>query len=71
MHRLVMKNQVLCGTVNASRADFDAAIRNLGRMQDRWPDALRRIITHRHDAAAFCESAGSSEGLKHVIRFGG
>jgi glucose 1-dehydrogenase len=70
MHRLVMKNQVLCGTVNASRADFDSAIRNLGRMQERWPDALRSIITHRQEAGAFCESAGSADGLKHVIRFG-
>jgi glucose 1-dehydrogenase len=70
MHRLVMKNQVLCGTVNASRADFDAAIRNLGRMRQRWPDAVRGIITHRHALGEFCDSAGSSDGLKHVIRPG-
>jgi glucose 1-dehydrogenase len=68
MHRLVMKNQVLCGTVNASSADFESAAANLGRMLERWPEALRSLITHRRSPAGFCESAGSSEGLKHVIR---
>jgi glucose 1-dehydrogenase len=70
MHELVMKNQVLCGTVNASRADFQSAVKNLGRMQERWPDALRGLITHRHSLDEFCDSAGSSDGLKHVIRPG-
>jgi glucose 1-dehydrogenase len=67
MHELVMRNQVLCGTVNASRADFAAAIGHLGQMLERWPDALRGIITHRHGLDEFCESAGSPDGLKHVV----
>jgi glucose 1-dehydrogenase len=67
MHELVMKNQVLCGTVNASHADFRNAIEHLGRMLERWPDPLRGIITHRHDIDEFCDSAGSRDGLKHVI----
>jgi glucose 1-dehydrogenase len=71
MHRLVMKNQVLCGTVNASRGDFDAAAHNLGRMLERWPDVVRGLITHRHGLDNFCDSAGSGDGLKHVICPGG
>jgi glucose 1-dehydrogenase len=68
MHRLVLRNHVLCGTVNASTADFRRAIENLAKMHARWPDALRGIITHYHDMAEFCDSAGSNAGLKHVIR---
>jgi glucose 1-dehydrogenase len=70
MNELVLSNQVLCGTVNASRDDFESAIRDLGRMLERWPDTLRSIITHRHGLDGFCESADSSAGLKHVIQPG-
>ncbi|CAN5860269.1 glucose 1-dehydrogenase [soil metagenome] len=70
MNELVLQNQVLCGTVNASRGDFLAAIEHLGRMHQRWSGALRSIITHRHGPDDFCESAGSSDGLKHVINPG-
>lgn len=68
MHRLVLKNQVLCGTVNASRSDFESGIRTLGRMLKRWPEATRSLITHRRGLDEFCESAGAREGLKHVIQ---
>jgi glucose 1-dehydrogenase len=68
MHRLVMKNQVLCGTVNASSADFQRGIRNLARMHERWPDALPKLITHRRSRDEFCDAADSSDGLKHIIR---
>lgn len=71
MHELVMRNLVLVGTVNASRADFESAIEHLGRMLDRWPDAVRGIITHRHGPEDFCESANSSDGLKHLVLPGG
>jgi glucose 1-dehydrogenase len=67
MHELVLKNQVLCGTVNASAADFDRAIDHLGQMLERWPDATRGLITHRHGLGEFCESASSSDGLKHIV----
>jgi glucose 1-dehydrogenase len=67
MKELVLRNQVLCGTVNSSRADFQRAIDHLEQMSQRWPDTLRSLITHRHGPGEFCESAGSSDGLKHVI----
>jgi glucose 1-dehydrogenase len=71
MNELVLGNQVLCGTVNASNADFAAAVQHLGEMLERWPDAVRSIITHRHEPSEFCESAGSSDGLKHIIDYSG
>jgi glucose 1-dehydrogenase len=67
MHRLVLANHALVGTVNASRDDFMAAIEHLGAMRDRWPDALRGLITHRQGMDSFCDSAADSDGLKHVI----
>jgi glucose 1-dehydrogenase len=71
MNELVLSNQVLCGTVNASRNDFIQAIEHLGDMLERWPDALRGIITHRREPDSFCESADSGDGLKHIILPGG
>jgi hypothetical protein len=41
----VIKNQVFFGTVNADRAAFEAAIRDLGIFKQRWPQALRSLIT--------------------------
>jgi glucose 1-dehydrogenase len=67
MHELVMKSQVLCGIINSSRADFESAIEHLGQMKQQFPEALDGIITHREEPRDFCESAGSQDGLKHVI----
>ena len=52
MRDLVLKNQVMLGTVNAGKDAFDAAIRDLGQFMIRWPDAVRRLIT-RHPVADF------------------
>jgi hypothetical protein len=44
----VLKNQVIFGTVNADRAAFEAAIRDLGIFKQRWPHALGSLITGRY-----------------------
>jgi glucose 1-dehydrogenase len=67
MHQLVMRSQVLCGIINSSDADFRSAVEHLGRMKRLFPEALNGIITHRERPGDFCESAGSADGLKHVI----
>ena len=43
----VLGNKVMVGTVNASRADFEAGVRDLAMMQAQDPTWLRRFITHR------------------------
>src|SRR5438067_9998391 len=48
MRNLVLKNQVVVGTVNADRAAFEGAIRDLGIFLKRWPRALRSLITGRY-----------------------
>jgi len=70
MKHVVLNNQAVLGTVNASRGDFTAAVRDLERFHGAWPDALRGIITARHPLAEFCERASDKGGIKHVIAVG-
>lgn len=69
MRNMVLKNQVLLGTVNAGRDAFEAAIRDLGEFQKRWPDVLRRFITGRFTVEEFQRPLFSTEGIKNVIQF--
>src|SRR5947209_17383461 len=55
MRNLVLKNQVVFGTVNAGVEAFAAAIRDLGVFQSRWPGALRALITGRYPIDAYRE----------------
>ena len=43
----VLGNKVMVGTVNASRADFEAGVRDLAMMHAQDPGWLQRFITHR------------------------
>lgn len=47
MRNLVLKNQVLFGTVNAGRDAFEAALRDLDVFMQRWPEATRALFTRR------------------------
>lgn len=67
LRALVLGNGAVVGTVNASADDFAAAVRDLGRIQARWPAALAAIITDRYPLDAFCECATAREGIKHII----
>ena len=70
MRNIVLKNQVVFGTVNASAEDFDAAIRDIGVFRGRWPEALRALITgHIAPEEAPDLLQGSSVGIKNVITF--
>jgi threonine dehydrogenase-like Zn-dependent dehydrogenase len=42
----VLGNKVMVGTVNASRADFEAGVGDLALAQARWPGWLARLLTH-------------------------
>jgi threonine dehydrogenase-like Zn-dependent dehydrogenase len=67
MRDLVLKNQVIFGTVNASRASFEAAVRQLEQFMGLFPDAIRRLITERaklEDAPNLLRRPG---GIKQVI----
>ncbi len=71
MRNLVLRNQVVFGTVNAGRETFQAAIRDLGTFMRLWPVAVGGLITARHPVSAYRELLlGTSGGIKNVIHFG-
>jgi threonine dehydrogenase-like Zn-dependent dehydrogenase len=70
MRNMVLKNQVLVGTVNAGKQDFESAIADLERFERRWPGAVRALITGRHKPEAARDLLVSSpKGIKDVIAF--
>jgi glucose 1-dehydrogenase len=70
MRDLVLKNQVVFGTVNAGPEAFEAAIRDLTVFQARWPAAVRALITGRHPVETFRDLlVGPPQGIKNVLAF--
>lgn len=71
MRHMVLKNQVLVGTVNADRTAFEHAIRDLGIFKQRWPKALASVITGRHTMEDYRDLLlGKARGIKNIIKIG-
>jgi threonine dehydrogenase-like Zn-dependent dehydrogenase len=70
MRDLVLKNQLVYGTVNAGRDAFQAGVRDLVEFQRRWPAPLGGLVTGRYPPEA-CQDVllGPRSGIKQVIRF--
>jgi threonine dehydrogenase-like Zn-dependent dehydrogenase len=69
MRDLVLKNQVVFGTVNAGRDAFEAAIADVARFRELWPDAVAGLITGRHPIEAHRDLLlGKATGIKNVIQ---
>ncbi|HEV2654045.1 MAG TPA: glucose 1-dehydrogenase [Ktedonobacteraceae bacterium] len=70
MRDMVLKNQVLLGTVNAGPEAFAAAIRDLDVFIKRWPVAVRTLIAGRYPPEqAFELILGRPTGIKSLISF--
>lgn len=68
MRNVVLKNQLVFGTVNAGPDAFHAAVDDLARFHVRWPDALAALITSRSPLDTFRDLlVGPSEGIKRVV----
>jgi len=68
MRNLVLRNQVVFGTVNADRAAFEAAVRDLAVFEERWPGAARALVTGRFPMEAHRDLLlGPARGIKNVI----
>jgi threonine dehydrogenase-like Zn-dependent dehydrogenase len=68
MREHVLKNQIVFGTVNAAPIHFRHAISDLGSFVERWPDAVRSLITRRFPIDQAREPLeGKSPGIKNVI----
>ena len=67
MRNIVLKNQMIFGTVNASRSTFEASVRQLEQFMTIFPDAVRRLITRRvslDEAPTLLRQPG---GIKQVV----
>jgi threonine dehydrogenase-like Zn-dependent dehydrogenase len=71
LFNLVLKNQVILGTVNAGRDAFEAAVLDLGAFYQRWPRAVRSLITRRYRLEEFREPILEASGIKNIIVMGG
>jgi threonine dehydrogenase-like Zn-dependent dehydrogenase len=70
MRNLVLKNQVVFGTVNAGVEAFEAAIRDVASFQERWPAAVRALISDRYPVEAHRDLlVGPALGIKNVLTF--
>jgi len=68
MKNLVLKNQIVIGTVNAGFDAFQTAIRDLAAFYGRWPGAVRALITGRYPIEGFHDLLfGPAQGIKNVI----
>jgi threonine dehydrogenase-like Zn-dependent dehydrogenase len=70
MRNMVLKNQIVLGTVNADRSAFENAVRDLESFDQQWPEAIRSLITGQYPPEAFQEVLlGPKNGIKNVITF--
>ncbi len=70
MRDMVLKNQVLLGTVNAGPDAFAAAVQHLAEFHRQWPDATEALIAGRYPLEQAAELIfGRPTGIKTVISF--
>lgn len=68
MRNIVLNNQVVFGTVNAGREAFESAVSDLTLFLERWPTAVRALITGRFPLDAYRDLlVGRVQGIKNVI----
>lgn len=72
MRDIVLKNQVVLGTVNAPKIAFENGIRDLLEFQKRWPEAVRSLITGFLPLERFQETVKRTdrEEIKTVLTLG-
>ena len=69
MRNFVLKNQAIIGSVNADRAAFENAIKDLAIFKQCWPQSLSQVITGRHTLEDYRKLLTTEEksGIKNVI----
>jgi threonine dehydrogenase-like Zn-dependent dehydrogenase len=67
MRNIVLENQMVMGTVNASRMAFEAAVDYLGQFMARFPDSVRNLITERAKLEDAPELLHNARGIKQVL----
>ncbi len=71
MRNMVLNNQLVLGSVNAPPQAFQSAIQHLGIFAQRWPGALRSVITGRFPIERALDALKSQPGgVKNVVTVG-
>jgi len=70
MRDLVLKNQVVFGSVNAGKNAYVKAIEDLATFKARWPNAVKALITGRFAPEKHKDLLlGDPGGIKNIISF--
>jgi threonine dehydrogenase-like Zn-dependent dehydrogenase len=71
MRQLVLRNQVMVGSVNANRAHFQMAVDDLAAAREKWGKTIDRIITHRFPYTQFADALTHhpADEIKSVIEW--
>lgn len=73
IRHLVLRNQVIIGSVNAARGHFEQAVQDLEHAGRRWGDLIGGLITHHHrfdDVGSALQRHGADE-IKVVVEWNG
>ena len=65
---LVLKNEVVFGTVNAGRRDHLSSIQHLEQFMVLFPDSVRKLITHRAPLNEVPQMLMQKRGIKEVVQ---
>ncbi len=71
MRHLVLRNQVMVGSVNANRAHFQMAVNDLAKARETWGNTIDQLITHRFPYAQYAEALTlhTADEIKSVIEW--
>ncbi|SDK83591.1 Threonine dehydrogenase [Catalinimonas alkaloidigena] len=71
MRQLVLKNQVILGSVNASQRHFALGIEDLEKARNKWGDVVDELITTRLSYTQFSEALNQrdEDDIKTVIQW--
>ena len=68
LRNLVLRNEVVFGTVNAGRKDHLSAIQHLEQFMVLFPESVRKLITHRVPLDEAPEMLKHKQGIKEVVQ---
>jgi threonine dehydrogenase-like Zn-dependent dehydrogenase len=68
LRNLVLRNEVVFGTVNAGRKDYLSAIQHLEQFMILFPESVRKLITHRVPLNEVPQMLTQKQGIKNVVQ---
>jgi threonine dehydrogenase-like Zn-dependent dehydrogenase len=71
MQRLVLRNQIVVGSVNASFHHYEMAVSDLNQCLKKWPGSIGKVITERvpYQKFDYALHSHSAEEIKMVIEW--